>query len=398
MYAQYTIPGDDKPHPTIVCVKPQLDCIGNSKVLMQNMQVNASTEYQCKCSAGYYATNDSVALKCQLCPMYMTSENGAENIDGCFCRPGTWVKSDTSMECVDCMQTQEGSQSFFCPGRGVKIPCPMNTSISHRFASTIASCLPDHNMFFSVSLGYFVYCDILPYRNAEFTTWLTPGGQVCSHTCVSPGVVLTSDNTCRCDSEKGYSLLPAITGPTSNLICRCRPGWFMYGLECTRCPQNSFCADGISQNICPITRRSPRGSIVLGNCSCAPGYSPSTQEQSTACIGCVKKYKCDGNRRIECGLEEICTTRRIFLPETCQPGNTKYKQSGALSSCAYLYNTYSQPAHDVALKNELHNMLFVNIIQQPTPNLYAVDNIEILNVVAAPAFQEAMRHMMTTNA
>jgi len=98
-------------------------------------------------------------------------------------------------------------------------------------------------------------------------------------------------------------------------------------------------------------------------------------------------------------LEEICTTRRIFLPETCQPGNTKYKQSGALSSCAYLYNTYSQKtAQDIAQGTVLHNVLFVNIIQQPSPNLYAVDNIEILNVVTAPAFQEAMRHMMATNA
>ena len=396
MLAEYTIPGDDKPHPTIVCVEPQVDCKGNSKVLMQKQQANASTDFQCKCSAGFYANNNSLALKCELCPIYMTSENGAENKEACFCRPGTWMPGDNTMECVDCMQSQEGSQSFFCPGRGVKIPCPMNTSVSHRFASTVASCLPDNNMFFSVSLGYFVYCDILPYRNAEFTTWLTPIGRVCSRTCMSPAVVLTSDNTCRCDARNGYSLLPAITGQTTNLVCRCRPGWFMSGQACTRCPQNSFCTDGISQNICPITRRSPVGSSVLSNCSCAPGYSPSPQ--NTACIGCNKRYKCDGNSVILCGFEEICATRRLFLPEACLAGLTRYKQDEALSSCAYLYNTYSQTARDGALQSSLHNKLFVNIIQQPTPDLYAVDNIEILNVVTAPAFQEAMRHMMATNA
>ena len=89
MLAEYTIPGDDKPHPTIVCVEPQVDCKGNSKVLMQKQQANASTGFQCECSAGFYANNDSLALQCELCPIYMTSENGAANKEACFCRPGT---------------------------------------------------------------------------------------------------------------------------------------------------------------------------------------------------------------------------------------------------------------------------------------------------------------------
>ena len=54
-------------------------------------------------------------------------------------------------------------------------------------------------------LGYFAHCDVLPYRSAAFTVWLPPRGGVCMRTCVSPGAVLTANNTC-CAIPQGATL------------------------------------------------------------------------------------------------------------------------------------------------------------------------------------------------
>jgi len=63
------------------------------------------------------------------CPIYMTSENGAQGVKACFCQPGTWMSSQLAApgpECRDCLQFTEGTQSFYCPGRNIRIPCPAN--------------------------------------------------------------------------------------------------------------------------------------------------------------------------------------------------------------------------------------------------------------------------------
>jgi len=351
--------------------------------------LSGDSVYNCTCRAGYYSTdaggsNGNIPI-CKQCPVYTTSENGAIGVEDCLCRPGTFRKNSMSPECFDCLESSHDDTSYYCPGRGTRVACPANTSISHRFASTSASCIPERSMFFDSALGYFAHCDVLPYRGGAFSVWLPPRGSVCIRTCVSPGAVLTVNNTCRCDTAGGYSLYPwaGMGAVPVAQSCQCRPGWFLYGLVCTLCPRNAYCPDGKTQSICPITRTSLPGSQTIADCSCAPGYIPDAS--NVRCMPCGENFKCNGKTSTPCDFEEICLSQRIFIPSTCLPGTTRYTSIRSANACVFLYNTYGM---------QLRNRLFSNNVYQFAPHTYAVDNIEISNVITTATFQAAIQSMI----
>jgi len=104
LHSNYMISANDRPHPTILCVKSELECVGSNKILMQNGHGSSDASLSCMCRNGHYnalpppvagASQGQLetAQNCQACPIYMTSENGAQGVKACFCRPGTWMSS-----------------------------------------------------------------------------------------------------------------------------------------------------------------------------------------------------------------------------------------------------------------------------------------------------------------
>jgi len=209
---------------------------------------------------------------------------------------------------------------------------------------------------------------------------------------MSPAAILTSDGSCRCNTEKGYALLPAASALPAAQICRCKPGWFMRGLTCTACPENSFCDDGMSQTLCPIARTSAAGSSSASDCYCAPGYFI---DQRQKCRQCLINRKCDGVKSTECSDEEICNKPRTYLPQACPAGTTLYKNFQAtLTKCGYLYNTYRN--NSMRPRGE-HISLYANVIHETTAYFFQIRNIAIQQVVAQKSFSQALQWLLHTS-
>jgi len=145
----------DSAYPSLICEPTRTQCDTTSTILVLWTNLGGDIVYNCTCRAGYYSTDtgerDWNIPTCRVCPVYTTSENGATGVGDCFCRPGTFRKDSMSPECFDCLESSQDDTTYYCPGKANKVACPANTSISHWFASTSASCIPDRSMFFGPS-------------------------------------------------------------------------------------------------------------------------------------------------------------------------------------------------------------------------------------------------------
>ena len=85
MHSNYMISANDRPHPTILCVKSELECVGSNKILMQNGNGSSDASLSCMCRNGHYNAlappvagpsggQLETAQNCQACLIYMTSE------------------------------------------------------------------------------------------------------------------------------------------------------------------------------------------------------------------------------------------------------------------------------------------------------------------------------------
>ena len=332
----------------------------------------------CECKAGFYG-NYAAEQTCKACPLYTTSYRGvAFAQEDCFCKAGTYDKSTTAnsalgVVCSDCNEKNNATAFYFCPANKVPQQCPLNTTVSQRFASTKAACRALPSMRYDVSVGYYVDCDVLPYSSADFTTWIPSKGDYCRHRCNSPAVVDTVNGTCRCNEEEGYKL----ANDMGVQRCRCRNGWYMFNKQCTICPRNSYCANE-EQFFCVVSRVSNIGSVSVDNCTCLPG---SYIFQSAQCRRCPAETKCaDGILSINCLSEELCSRSRTIAPTPCAVGNTRLLPNTVSKSVTCKEIIYSSTQTDPPNARLYSNVVASNM----------VTNVGLMDIVRETEFNAKM--------
>ena len=401
---------------------PTIRCrIGASKSCEQKNGIEVRVDYlldtyECHCKPGHFGTygdnaDGTTLIRCNFCPKYGTSIKGTRDIQGCYCRAGTYEVPQIlapgqtiipNLVCRSCPSLEQ-----YCPGgpagrsiwafvfdtvvkvevqeimvidTGVPLDCPANTSTRHRFASSIASCIANINMHYDVALGYWIFCDESVYDSPYITEWLEPTSQSCNRECQAPSSILQLETgNCRCDISKGYGLKVYTTDLEAQ--CVCQPGWYQFDgdSECIPCPKNSYC-DGTTRQLCSVQFATPMYATNETDCVCLPGFYFLDYKQS--CKFCQTGEKCPGGRlldtRLPCSPEEECLTTGIYIPQSCPRGTTKR-------------NLFQRINNDLCSSNGIVNKniadsLYSNAIQKEGL-LYGVDNVILSNACFDITFQ-----------
>ena len=405
---------------------------------------NSNNDFECHCKPGFYGTyqvQTSTLLKCNFCPKYGDSIKGTFDVQGCFCRAGTFRNQNQSLQlasqglvCLAC-----DSANMYCPGSpdvvavfdyvyktlardlavlmhsvaavgaGMQLPCPVNTSTRHPFASSIGSCIVNNDMRYDVALGHYVYCDDDRHASSpNITQWLEPRSEPCNRRCVPPFSVLqATTGNCRCDAEKGYTMVTFADDATASrrarAVCKCEPGWYrLAGQEaCTPCPRNSYC-DGETRTPCEVQFASPMYSKRETDCLCPPGFH--FQQQSLLCRLCDRTNKCFGGRQTamqRCSTEEICDQRGMFIPKTCPRGSTKQNVFAAAGSpnpvVCYSRGVFVSNAMTTANMPDVH-VLYMNQVHSNhsgSVTSYDVINSRLVDLSSDLAYQQGLNQVLS---
>ena len=424
--------------PTLRCRGAQRSCAQKNGL---EVRVNHVQEiFECHCKAGYYGTYqqtglDKVLLNCEFCPKYGDSVRGTSDVKGCFCRAGTFRNRNESLQLASgrLVCTACDSDTMYCPGgldqhsifsyisktvaldqavllhnntvegAGKRMPCPANTTTRHRFANSAASCIANNDMRYDVALGYYVYCDDDRHSASDnITQWLEPKSQPCNRRCRPPFSILQADTgNCRCNFDKGYTMqtFADVAGTTERgrALCVCEAGWYQLDgkTECIPCPKNSHC-DGRKRTPCLVQFTSLMFSKFETDCLCPPGFF--FPAPSKTCQLCQKEHRCPGGRdtnMIRCEKEEICTTRGIYIPDTCPSGSTKtnvFRVGTDPSSCYNLgivvSKTSPSPIIDVLYTNKVQK----TINGQTTS--YHVRNVKLADLCLDAEYQKGISRVL----
>jgi len=235
------------------------------------------------CPAGSYSTDIAAVLSstCKICPGNAFSSAGTTSKIGCFCLAGyTGANGD---DCSAC----ESGYSKPTNGSAACAACDEGTYSNYTGVSACTSC--DAGTFSNARNALLcVKCDVGKYSLQEASN--------CTN---CPMDTMSAEGSGDCTCNLGFTGLNM--GPCS----ACGSGTYKSvngSSTCLLCPNGKYWGSNASSacSLCPAFATSSVGSIEIGDCECAPGYTETNSKSRNDC----------GNATHDCG--NVTNSSAIF--------------------------------------------------------------------------------------
>ena len=296
--------------------------------------LDARLEACSPCPPGYYA-DETGSLLCQSCPSGTSSSPGALALRECFCIVGVDMDPSRGLNCTDLAAVPayqdpaslaEVSVEGFAFNGSIFTPTGSLEGLRANLSEHLGLGLRS-SMRLEVHGPETAYYEIVSLEEEEasrfhakfdplaFSAWMLSlhGTQLASILGVSP----VAEILLQCPAGMGFLAGDFVSTPSD---CKCLPGYYSNGQNCTLCPQATYKSLGGNSTCqsCGTFTTMQDGAVSVLACTCHAGYVNLLPSDPMDCQVCGHGFFCQGGTHQQaCGESQTTASETAKSADEC---------------------------------------------------------------------------------